>query len=329
MLHTTICDLLGIDVPIVSAPMGGVVAGGRLAAAVSAAGGLGMIGASTPKGAAWLASEIELVRSLTSRPFGVGFISHVPTTEALTEVAIEAGVPIVCHSFVDPTPFMPALRDAGVIVMSQVGTVELAVKAAEAGVDVIVAQGTEAGGHTGRIPTLPLVPAIVDAVAPIPVIAAGGIADGRGLAAALVLGAQGVLMGTRFIATPECDGRESTVDRILEARTGDTVLTEVFDLAKGMAWPAGVLGRSLPNAFLSEWYGREDELREWTSAERATYRELAIDHPEIADVYAGESAGLIHSVESAGDVVRRVAAEAEAILRRTYSKLTDTTPRSR
>lgn len=329
MLNTTICDLLGIDVPIVSAPMGGVVAGGRLAAAVSAAGGLGMIGGSTPKGAEWLASEIEFVRSKTNRPFGVGFISHLPTTERLTEVALEMGVPVVCHSFVDPAPFMPALRNAGTIVLSQVGTVELAVKAAEAGVDVIIAQGTEAGGHTGRIPTLPLVPAIVDAVAPIPVIAAGGIADGRGLAAALMLGAQGVLMGTRFIATPECQGRSTTRDRVVSASTGETVLTEVFDLAKGMAWPEGVLGRSLPNAFLNTWHGREAELRKWSSEERANYRELAIDDEEVADVYAGEAAGLVHSVEPAGDVVRRVAAEAEAILRMAYSKLTDTTPRSR
>ena len=315
MLRTPLCDLLGVDVPILSAPMGGVVAGGRLAAAVSAAGGLGLIGGSTPLGAEWLRAQVELVRSVTDRPFGVGFISHLATVDALSAVALELAVPIVCHSFVDPAPFMSALRDAGAIVISQVGTVELAQRAAEAGVDVIVAQGTEAGGHTGRISTLPLVPAVVDAVSPIPVIAAGGIADGRGLAAALLLGAQGVLMGTRFIATPECEGRATTRERVVAASADDTVLTEVFDLAKGMAWPEGVLGRSLANGFLSEWHGREQELRAWTPEQRAAYREQAVNDPEAADVYAGEASGLVHSVEAAGDVVRRIAAEAESLLR--------------
>ena len=315
MLRTPICDLLGIDIPILSAPMGGVVAGGRLAAAVSAAGGLGLIGASTPLGSDWLRAQVELVRSLTDKPFGVGFISHLPTVNALSETARELRVRIVCHSFVDPAPFMPALRDAGAIVISQVGTVALALKAAEAGVDIIVAQGTEAGGHTGRIATFPLVPAVVDAVSPIPVIAAGGIADGRGLAAALMLGAQGVLMGTRFIATPECEGRPTTRARVVEAGTGDTVLTEVFDLAKGMAWPEGVLGRSLANSFLRTWHGREAELRSWTSEQRLAYRDRADEDPDAADVYAGEASGLIHSVEPAADVVRGIAADAEELLR--------------
>ena len=329
MIHTPLCDLLGIDVPILSAPMGGVVAGGRLAAAVSSAGGLGLIGASTPLGSAWLREQVALVRASTSRPFGVGFISHLPTVNALTETALELAVPIVCHSFVDPAPFMGPLRDAGAIVISQVGTVALAVKAAQAGVDVIVAQGTEAGGHTGRISTTALVPAVVDAVGPIPVVAAGGIADGRGLAAALMLGAQGVLMGTRFIASPECEGRPSTRQRVVDASTDDTVLTEVFDLAKGMAWPEGVLGRSLANSFLNEWHGREHELRQWQSDQRAAYREAAASDPELADVYAGEASGLIHSVEAAADIVRRTAAEAEELLRTAYSKFTDTMPKSR
>ena len=329
MLRTPLCDLLGIDVPIISAPMGGIVAGGRLAAAVSSAGGLGLIGGSTPLGADWLSRQVAHVRSATDRPFGVGFISHLPTAGPLNQTAIELGVPVVCHSFVDPAPFMPALRHAGAIVICQVGTVALAEKAAEAGVDIIVAQGTEAGGHTGRISTLPLVPAVVDAVGPIPVVASGGIADGRGLAAALMLGAQGVLMGTRFIATLECEGRATTRQRVVDARTDDTVLTEVFDLAKGMVWPEGVLGRSLSNSFLREWHGREDELRAWTSEQRAEYRERATDDPDVADVYAGEASGLVHAVEPAGEVVRRIAAEAEATLRAAYSKFTDTTPRSR
>lgn len=323
MLHTPICDLLGIEVPILSAPMGGVVAGGPLAAAVSSAGGLGLIGGSTPRGPEWLREQVAFVRSHTSAPFGVGFISHLPTVGTLQDTAVELGVRIVCHSFVDPAPFMKQLRDAGAIVISQVGTVDLAKRAAEAGVDVIVAQGTEAGGHTGRIATLPLVPAVVDAVHPIPVIAAGGIADARGIAAALMLGAQGVLMGTRFIASPECEGRATTRQRVVESGTGDTVLTEVFDLAKGMAWPDGVLGRSLPNGFLRTWHGHESELRGWTSEQRAEYRAQAESDPDVADVYAGDAAGLIHAVEPAGEIVQRLARDAEALLRSRTSALLD------
>jgi nitronate monooxygenase len=315
MLRTPLCDLLGIEVPILSAPMGGGVAGARLAAAVSEAGALGLLGGTTERGADWLREQIDLTRSLTSKPFGVGFISHLPSVAPLSAAALERAVRIVCHSFVDPAPFMPALRDAGVIVIAQVGTLESARRAAAAGVDVIVAQGTEAGGHTGRIATLPLVPAVVDAVHPIPVVAAGGIADGRGVAAALMLGAQGVLMGTRFLATPESEGRTSTRARVVQATTDDTVLTEVFDLAKGMPWPPGVLGRSIRNEFADSWHGREAELRAWSPEQRLAYRSRAVDDADAADVYAGEAVGLIHSVEPAGVLVRRIAAEAEQVLR--------------
>jgi nitronate monooxygenase len=315
VLLTPLCTTLGIRAPIISAPMGGVVAGGHLAAAVSEAGGLGLIGGTTSGGEGWLREQIAIVRSLTSGPFGVGFISHLPTTRRLMEVALEEDVRIICHSFVDPTPFMPALRAAGAMVMSQVGTVGLARQAAGAGVDVIIAQGTEAGGHTGTIATLPLVPAVVDAVAPLPVVAAGGIADGRGLAAALMLGAQAVLMGTRFLATPESEGRASTRSRMLAATADDTVLTEVFDLAKGMPWPPGVLGRSLRTSFTETWHGRENELREWTSELRSSYRSGAETDDELADAYAGVSAGLVDSVRPAGDIVRDVVAAAEAVLR--------------
>jgi nitronate monooxygenase len=315
MLRTPLCDLFGIDVPIVNAPMGGGVAGGQLAAAVSEAGGLGMIGGTTERGADWLRAQIEEARRLTSKPFGVGFISHLPSAAPLAEVAAEMRVPIVCHSFVDPAPFMATARKAGALVICQVGTVEGARLAAAAGVDAIVAQGTEAGGHTGRVATLPLVPAVIDAVAPIPVIAAGGIADGRGIASALVLGADGVWMGTRFLATPECNSRPTTRDRILAAEAGDTVLTEVFDLAKGMPWPPGILGRSIRNPFTDRWHGAEAELRAWGSEQRAAYRAAAVSDPDQADVYAGDAAGLIHAVEPAGRLVARLAADAEAVLR--------------
>lgn len=314
MLRTRLCEVLSVEVPILNAPMGGGVAGGRLAAAVSAAGGFGLIGGQSAAGAEWLREQIELARSLTGRPFGVGFISHLPPTARLVDVALEAGVRALCHSFVDPAPFVRRAREAGALVIAQVQSVVLARRAVDAGVDVIVAQGTEAGGHTGRVATLPLVPAVLDIAGAIPVVAAGGIADARGIAAALVLGADGVLLGTRFVATEESGGRPSVRRRIVEATADDTVLTDVFDLAQGLPWPPGVAGRTLRTAFTEAWHGRQAELRAWTSAQRAAHRAAAEADDALADAYAGQAAGLVAAVESAGEVVRRLAAETEAWL---------------
>lgn len=314
MLRTRVCDLLGVAMPILNAPMGGGPAGGPLAAAVSAGGGLGMVGANTEGGAEWLRQQVRSARAATDRPFGVGFISFRPGTAELMGVALDEGVRVVMHSFADVAPFVAPAHGAGAILVAQVQSVDGAARAAEAGADVIVAQGTEAGGHTGSVATLALVPAVVDAVAPLPVLAAGGIADGRGIAAALVLGADGVVMGTRFLATPEAGNRPGALERLLAARTGDTVLTEVFDLAKGMPWPPGILGRSVRNAFSDRWHGNEDALRSWSSEDRRAYRAAAAD-PDTGDLYAGDAVGLVGRAEPAADLVRRLAAEAEAVLR--------------
>lgn len=316
MLHTRITELFGITHPILNAPMGGGYARAELAAAVSEAGGLGMIGGTRGDGAAWVRSQIRRARELTERPFGIGFISHLPGTAESQRTALEEGARIIAHSFTDPTPFMAEARAAGAVVLCQVRTVAEAERAGAAGVDVIVAQGTEAGGHTGSISTLPLLPAVVDAVAPIPVIAAGGIADGRGLAAALLLGAEGAWLGTRFVATPEASFPEAKKARVLAAGLGDTVLTEVHDIADRMPWPAGIRGRSVRNAFSDRWHGREADLRAWIAehGDAHTARQRAHD-PEETSIYAGESAGLIAALEPAGDIVRRLAAEAEAALR--------------
>ena len=202
------------------------------------------------------------MRTSTDRPFGVGFVSHFPAAGDLMRLALDEGVRIVAHSFADPTPFVDEAHRAGALVICQVRTVEDARQAAGAGVDIVTAQGTEAGGHTGMVSTLPLVPAIIDAVAPLPVIAAGGIGDGRGIAAALVLGAEAVWLGTRFLATPEAGIPAGYKEAVLTAGTGDTIFTEVFDLATGRPWPEGVRGRSVRNAFTDEWHGREEELRD-------------------------------------------------------------------
>ena len=187
MLHTRLCDLLGINHPILNAPMGGTAVG-ALAAAVSNAGGLGMIGGTSGEGPQWLRTQIRTAREKTDRPFGVGFISAFPGIDDLVQVALDEQVAVINHSFADPTPYVAAAKARGVRIFAQVQSVAQAQRAAQAGVDAIIAQGTEAGGHTGVAGTLALVPAVVDAVGDIPVLAAGGIADGRGLAAVGALG---------------------------------------------------------------------------------------------------------------------------------------------
>ncbi|MCH7625373.1 MAG: nitronate monooxygenase, partial [Chloroflexi bacterium] len=232
MLKTRLCDLLGIEHPIVSAPMAGA-AGGELAAAVSEAGGFGLIGngpASTPE---WLRDQIRFVRERTDRPFGVGFISSFPGLDDLIKVALEERVTAVSHSFADPTSYVPAAHEAGIKVLAQVQKVSHAKRVALAGVDAITAQGTEAGGHTGHNGTLPMVPAVIDVAGDIPVIAAGGIADGRGLAAVLMLGAEGAWIGTRFVASAESSREGWMKDQIVRASSDDTVLTKAYDLTSG------------------------------------------------------------------------------------------------
>ena len=198
MLHTRICELLEIEHPIFNAPMAGA-ATAELAAAVSNAGGFGLIGAGAGP-SDWLRDQIRAARERTERPFGVGFISSFSGLDELVQVALDERVAAVNHSFADPSPYVQAAHEAGVKVLAQVQKVAHARKVALAGVDAIAAQGTEAGGHTGYSGTLPLVPAVIDVAGEIPVIAAGGIADGRGLAAVLMLGAEGAFIGSRFVA---------------------------------------------------------------------------------------------------------------------------------
>jgi nitronate monooxygenase len=291
--------------------MGGGDAPAALAAAVSEAGGSGMIGGTTVGGPDWLREQIRATRERTSKPFGVGFISHFPGVDALLAVAYDERVPVIAHSFADPTPFVDEARRAGAVVLCQVRTVAEARRAATAGVDVITAQGTEAGGHTGRVSTLPLVPAVVDAVAPAPVIAAGGIADGRGIAAALMLGAEGVWLGTRFLATPEAGVGDAHKRAVLDAGTDDTVLTEVFDLAAGFPWPEGVAGRAVRTPFTDRWLGHEDELRRAVADGTVTGGIEAVTDA----YYAGEGVALVRNVEPAGEIVRRLVAETETVLR--------------
>ena len=315
MITTPLCPLLGIEHPIFNASMAGT-ATGALAAAVSEAGGFGMIGGTNPDGASWLREQIRIARSLTARPFGVGFISSFPDTEELTRVALDAGVAAINHSFADPTPFVAPAHAAGAKVFVQVQTLEQAIRAARAGADVVIAQGGEAGGHAGAIGTFALLPAVVDAVAPIPVVAAGGIADGRGLAAAFLLGAQGAWMGTRFVTSREWGGPSWEQEAVLAATSDDTVQTRLYDLIGERPFPSENPDRMLRNAFIDRWTGRESEIpahREALQAEVETGNERA--DLAVAGVSAGVSAGLIASALPAGEIVLAIVQEAETLLR--------------
>jgi nitronate monooxygenase len=298
---------------MVSAPMGGV-AGGHLAAAVSNAGALGLVGGGYGD-SEWLRTELYTARSQTKRPWGVGLITWHATRETL-DLTLSYEPHAFMLSFGDPSPFAPAIKEAGCTLICQVQGVEDGRAAKAAGADIIVAQGTEAGGHGADRSTLPLVPAVVDAVAPTPVLAAGGIADGRGLAAALMLGAQGALIGTRFYAATEALGHESAKERIVAAKDRDTERTRVFDIIRQHAWPQPYTGRALRNHFMERWEGKEHDLKSALDEEIPGFRAAVRDGDfERAMVWAGEGIDVISDVAPAGELVRRIGAEAETRLR--------------
>lgn len=321
MIHTPLCDLLGISHPILNAPMGGT-ATAALAAAVSNAGGFGMIGGTSGGGPDWLRTQIRAVRAKTDRPFGVGFISSFPGVDDLVQVALDEQVAVINHSFADPTPYVAAAKARRVRSFAQVQSLAQAQRAANAGVDAIIAQGTEAGGHTGMMGTLALVPAVVDAVGDIPVLAAGGIADGRGLAAVLMLGAAGVSLGTRFVASEEWGGGAWEQQAVLAANTDDTIRTSVYDQVRGALFPAEIADRVLRNRFNTTWDGRMEAIREQrTELQRALEKGAAAHDPEVVDISAGVAVGLIRSLEPAASIVQRLVAEAEQVLRQRSAAL--------
>jgi len=312
--------MFGVEHPIVLAPMGGV-AGGELAAAVSQAGGLGLVGGGYGRpsaagygGEEWLMHEMDAAGNAR---VGIGFITWTLAERPhLLDLALDRSPAAVMLSFGDMRPFVDRIKKAGAKLIAQVQTLKDAREAAALGADVIVAQGTEAGGH-GRIgrATLTLVPAVVDAVAPVPVLAAGGIADGRGLAAALMLGASGVLVGTRFFASREALGSPNAKRRIVESAGDSTVRTRVFDIVRELDWPDGFTGRAIANEFSNRWHGREDGLASALAEERNRYAEAsAAGNVDVAVVFAGECIDLIDDEPPAGDIVRRMAAEAEHLL---------------
>lgn len=296
-----------------SAPMGGL-ADGRFAAAVCAAGGLGMVGIGDEP-----ADVVRAEAALAAEPgsaYGIGLLAWLlPELSDQLDAICEIRPALVSLSFGDYEPFVAPLRDSGIVVATQVGTPDEARHAVDAGVDIVIARGSEGGGH-GRdaVSTLVLLQAVLDVV-DCPVLAAGGIATGRGLAAVLAAGAAGAWVGTPFVACPEAAWSQARKDRVLAAGLEDTVYTRVFDIGLGAPWPVRFGGRAVRNTFSETWHGREDELSRRPDVNASYLAAFDADDFDTAAAWAGQSAGLVNRVRSVAEVVSGLAG-AEPLLRR-------------
>lgn len=308
---TRLTQAFGLRHPIVLAPMA-FAAGGRLAAAVTQAGGLGLIGGGYGD-PAWLDEQFDAAGDAR---VGVGFITWALQKNPAVLGPVLARQPVaVMLSFGDPRPFANDIRRAGAKLICQCQNLTHVADALDAGADVIVAQGTEAGGHGALRGTLSLVPEVADCLAArapdVLLLAAGGIADGRGLAASLMLGADGVLVGTRLWAADEALVKPRHHEAILRADGDGTVRTTIPDIARQLPWPAGYTARIRRNAFTDRWHGREDELRRHLDVEAPRYRMAFLEgDPEDTAVWFGEAAGIIRAIEPAGVIVERMGSEA-------------------
>ena len=305
-MKTRVNELLGITYPIIQGGMAWV-AEHHLAGAVSAAGGLGLIGAASAP-AEWVRSEIRKVREMTDRPFGVNIMLMSPYAAEVAQVVAEEKVPVVTTGAGNPEPFMPMWKKAGVKVIPVIASVSLARRMERLGADAVVAEGCESGGHIGETTTMNLVPQVVDAVK-IPVIAAGGIADGRQMAAAFMLGAEGVQVGTRFVASEEALVHENYKNRVVKAGDTDTVVT-----GRSHNHPI----RSLRNSMTREYLKMENAGRSFEELEQITLGGLrrAVQEGDVVhgSVMCGQSAGLVHEILSCQEILERMEAEAEKLL---------------
>jgi len=311
-LHTKLCDLLGVEHPIMLAGMGGV-SYAELVAAVSNAGGYGVLGMAG-RGPDFIREQMRAVKTLTDKPFGVDLLAASPDSLlASVDVIIEEGASSFVAGLGIPMPILEKLKKGGLKVMVVCGAVKHAVKAEQAGCDAVICQGGEGGGHTGLVGTLPLVAQAVDAVK-VPVVAAGGLYDGRGLAASLCLGATGVWMGTRFIASREAHAAELYREVILEASDEDTVRTRSY---------SGKPMRVKKNPYVADWESRPAEIQPFPQQAMISHREGVMGgiggqieglDPDRSAFAMGQSAGGIHDVAPAGEIVKRIMAEAEAAL---------------
>ncbi len=315
MLHTYLTTSWGLHYPIIGAPMA-YVGRGRLARAVTQAGGLGMFGIGSSESVEFLRQEVAIARGSDGGRFGIGMHTWaIEKRPDLLDAAIEARPFLISISFGSPAPYVERLHQHGILLATQVNTRTEAIQAEQAGVDLIVAQGTEAGGHvTGQVSTLPLLQTVLDAVR-IPVVAAGGIASPRGVAAALAAGAEGVWVGTALLASPECANTDQARTRITQARETDTVLTRAFDVAQGLAWPPQYPGRALRNRFTDQWHTRIDELPQASEARQQLAEAIASKNYDLAYIYAGQAVGLVTHQQSAAEVIQQLGDGAERLLR--------------
>jgi nitronate monooxygenase len=302
----------GLRAPIVNAPMGGV-AGGRLAAAVSAAGGLGMVGMGSDGSRAALKTQLQHV----SGRFGIGLVDWVMRSEAgLLEDALAAEPILLSVSFGTDLSWVVKARDAGIATATQVYDGIGARRAVDAGIDVLVARGSEGGGHGDvRLGTLPLLDSVLDVVS-VPVLAGGGIASARSLAAVLAAGASGAWVGTRLAACPEALTGDGSRRALIAARATDTVITRVFDVAQGRPWPQRFPSRALANDFVERWTGKEDLLAADLPARDELAAAIVANDSRIAPVDAGQGVGMISDDASVGEVIEQMCSGAERLLAR-------------
>jgi len=306
-----ITELLGVRFPVLQGGMAWV-SESSLVAAVSNGGGLGIIGTGAADGE-FVRGEVRKTRGLTDMPFGVNIVMLSPFADDVVQAVIEEKVPVVTTGAGNPGKYMEALKAAGVIVIPVIPSAALAKRVEKAGADAVVAEGGEAGGHIGEISTLCLVPKVADAVS-IPVIAAGGIADGRGAAAAFMLGASGVQLGTRFLTAKECVASQAYKDRIIAAADTDTVVTGRFT-----GHPVRVLRNKLTREILSK--EKEDiSSEEFEELMSGTLRKAVVEgDADYGSLMAGQSAGLIISEQSAAEIIEDIMNEMRAV----YAELGD------
>jgi len=313
-IATPLTSFLGITHPILSAPMA-TIAGSRLVRAVGEAGGFGILGGGYGD-KTWLEQETAKLQKCKA-PFGIGFITwSMARQPELLDIALKAKPRAIMLSFGDPKPHAARIKAAGSLLICQVQSEDMASEALDAGADILIAQGTEAGGHGASRTLIDIVPSLIDfAAGRVPVVAAGGLADGRGLAAMMTLGAAGVMLGTRFYASMECYGPEEAKKRICAASSGNSVRSIIFDMSRNNVWPAPFTGRCLINDHARRWMGREVELMQNVAAVVAEYAAAkAAGNFDIAAVIAGESVGLIHDIPPAAEIVDRIVTEADQIL---------------
>lgn len=307
MIKSRICQMLGIEYPVIQGGMAWV-ADASLAAAVSNAGGLGLI-SSINAGTEAVRNEIRKCRELTDKPFGVNIMLQAPNADEIASLVVEEGVKIVTTGAGSPVRFMEAWKAAGIKVIPVVASVALALKMQRAGADAIVAEGAESGGHVGELHTMPLVPQIVDAV-DIPVIAAGGICDGRGAAAAFMLGAEAVQVGTRFLVARECNVHPRYKENILKATDISTTVT-----GKSLGHPV----RSLKTPFSREFAKMESDPQtrpeDILSFGTGSLRKAVQEGDENGSYMAGECAGMVREEQSAREIVEDLALGAERVIK--------------